>query len=100
MDDLLLSMLGCKLPSASGRVIYSVSSVELGQRVVLVSSGRRKPSSLPWNDIERVYCAARAGQAITPTSVDEILENPNNYDSSTMCALVLAMKDPKRIKRA
>jgi hypothetical protein len=37
--------------------------------------------------------------ALTPTKVDEILENTRNRDSSTMCALVLAMRDPERVRR-
>jgi hypothetical protein len=36
---------------------------------------------------------------LTPTIVDEILQNRQNRDSSTMCALVLAMRDANRVRR-
>jgi hypothetical protein len=100
MDEILMSMLvGCKLPSISGKVIYTITAVEQGTQVTLESLGRKHPSVLRWGDIERVYRAACSGRRITPTAVDEILENPNNHDSSTMCALVLAMQDPSRVGR-
>lgn len=99
MNDILIPMSGCRLPSSTGRVVYTVVEVVPGQHVTLDSPNRGRPSVLPWEDIERVYSAACSGRHITPKAVDEILENPNNHHSSTMCALVLAMRDPNRVRR-
>jgi hypothetical protein len=99
MDDILLPMLGCLLPSYSGSVMYTVTEVEPGSHVTLTSPDRQQPSVLPWADIARVYNEARPAVPLTPTVVDAILENPQNRDSSTMCALVLAMRDPTRVHR-
>jgi hypothetical protein len=99
MDELLLSMQGCLLPSYSGSVMYTVTEVEPGSHVTLTSPNRQQPSVLPWDDIARVYEGAREDMPLTPTLVDVILENPENRDSSTMCALALAMRDPTRIRR-
>ncbi len=101
MDELLLPMRGCLLPSYSGSVMYTVTEVEPGRHVVLTSPDRQQPSVLVWADIARVYneAEARAEIPLTPTVVDVILENPQNRDSSTMCALVLAMRDPNRVHR-
>ena len=98
MDEILMPMLGRRLPSITGSVEYAVVAVEPGQHVTLSSPNRREDSVLPWQEIEHVYHAALAGVDITPTAVDGILENPYNHDSSTMCALVLAMQDPRRIQ--
>ena len=97
MNDILMPMLGRRLPSITGRVVYDVATVHRDRHVTLRSPNRKEDSVLPWRDIERIYNAARSGMNITPTAVDGILSNPNNRDSSTMCALVLAMLDPSRI---
>jgi hypothetical protein len=93
MEQILRAMQGRLLPSVTGRVHYTIMSVEAGRSVTLEGGRRSSPSILAWRDIRTVYDAARAGGDITPTVVDEILDNPNNRDSSTMCALVLAMLD-------
>ena len=99
MDELLLPMRGCLLPSYSVRVMYRVSEVEPGRHVTLTSPNRQQPSVLPWADIAMVYNGAPAHVPLTPTVVDVVLENPQNRDSSTMCALILAMRDPTRVHR-
>jgi hypothetical protein len=96
MDEALLPVRGCLLPSYSGRIMYTVTEVEPGNHVTLTSPKRQHPSVLPWKDIARVY---DADIPLTPTAVDAILVNPQNRDSSTMCALVLAMQDPTRAHR-
>ncbi len=97
---LLVSMVGCRIPSYSGRVVYRIRAVRPQSQVVLDSPNRQSPSNLPWDKIEQVHDAAVGGNAITPTVVDRILDNPNNRDSSTMCALILAILYPRRIIRA
>src|SRR5262249_29261075 len=99
MDALLLPMRGCLLPSYSGSVMYTVTEVEPGSHVTLTSPNRQQPSVLPWADIARVYEGSREDVPLTPTVVDVIWENPETRDSSTMWALVLAMRNPTRIHR-
>ena len=96
MNQKLTRMLNCTLPSYTGRVIYTVTDIRVGKTVTLESPTRKQPSVLPWQDIQRVFNSP--GTALTPTKVDTILNNPQNRDSSTMCALVLAMRDPKRLR--
>jgi hypothetical protein len=79
--------------------MYKVAEVEPGRHVTLTSPNRTRQSVLPWRDIEQVFNGASPESPLTPAVVDEILENPENHDSSTMCALVLAMRDPTRIRR-
>jgi hypothetical protein len=98
MDEILLAMLEHQLPSVTGRVMYKVTEVEPGSHVSLMSAGRQQPSALRWADIARVFNEAGHGAEFTPTRVDEFLENPQNWDSSTMCALVLAMRDGSRVR--
>lgn len=98
LDDILLRMLRCELPSYTGRVMYLVTEVETGSHVTLTSPGRKKPSVLPWGNIERVFNRARSGTLLTPSVVGAILEKPQNRHSS-MCALILAMLDPNRLHR-
>ena len=100
MDDILLPMLACLLPSSSRRVTYTVTEVQPGSHVTITSPNRQKPSVLRWTDIARVYMGVGWDSPLTPTVVDAILENPQNWDSSTMCALVLAMQNPTRVQRA
>lgn len=99
MNDLLAGLQGCLLPSYSGSVMYSVAEVVTGSHVTLTSPDRRQPSVLAWEVIARVFGAVRDEIPFTPSVVDAILENPQNRDSSTMCALVLAMRDPTRVHR-
>lgn len=99
MDELLLAMRGCLLPSYSGSVKYTVTEVEPRGHVSLTSPDLQQPSVFQWADIARVYNEARPEIPLTPTVVDVILDNLQNRDSSTMCALVLAMRDPNRIHR-
>jgi hypothetical protein len=99
MDEILLPMRECLLPSYSGSVMYRVTEVEPSSHVTLTSPDRSQPSVLPWADIARVYNAAQVETPLTPTVVDVILENRQNRDSSTMCALVLAMREPTRVHR-
>ena len=90
---------GSRLPSASGRTVYTVVEVAPGRYVVLSGPGRKHPAVLPWRDVSRVCVAVSRGRPITPSTVDQILDRPGNRDSSTMCALVLAMVYPGRIQR-
>jgi hypothetical protein len=96
MNQILLSMQGKLLPSYTGRVRYKVTSVEDGISVTLECRTRKKPSILPWGDIRRVFDLAVTN--LTPTRVDIILHKPQNRDSSTMCALILAMRNPDRVQ--
>src|SRR5687767_12284577 len=96
MDEILMAIQGCLLPSYSGSVMYTVTEVTAARHVTLTSPDRRQPSVLPWSDITRVF-QARLDVPLTPAVVDIILDNPQNRDSSTMCALVLAMHHPDRI---
>jgi hypothetical protein len=98
VNQILSRMLTCRLPSSTGRVIYTATDVQVGTSVTLESPGRKQASVLAWSDIETVFKSR--DKALTPTKVDTILNNPQNRDSSTMCALVLAMWDPKRVRRA
>jgi len=90
MNRILARLLNPTLPSYTGRVVYTVTDVQAGTSVTLESPNRKLPSVLPWKDIQRVF--ASAGTSLTPSKVDVILSNPQNRDSSTMCALVLAMR--------
>ena len=99
MDEILLPMRRCLLPSYSGGVTYTVTEFAPGSHVTLTSPDRQQPSVLPWSDITRVYDEARPEFPLTPAVVDAILDNPQNRNSSTMCALVLAMRDPTRVHR-
>jgi len=96
MNDILLKMRNRKLPSSTGKKIYTVTDVE-SDIVTLTGPGRKQPSRLRCTDIERVYNEAIPGIQLTPTRVDRILRNRQYRDSSTMCALVLAMQDPTRV---
>jgi hypothetical protein len=99
MDEILLPLHGCLLPSYSGTVMYTVTQVEPGSHVTLTSPNRQEPSVLPWADIAQVYRQGRPDVPLAPAVVDAILGNPDNRDSSTMCALVLAMRNPSRVHR-
>lgn len=99
MEELLLPLRGCQLPSYTGSVHYTVAEVVPAVQVTLTSPDRRHPSILPWADISRVFTQSPDGVPLTPTVVDAILNDPQNRDSSTMCALVLAMRDPTRVLR-
>jgi hypothetical protein len=103
MDEILQSLDRHEVPSIQWPgprgVMYFVS-VERGHHVTL-SHPERGPSVLAWDKIERVYNAARAGMEITIANVDNLLgDDPAGHDASTMCALVLAMLDPSRKRRA
>lgn len=94
MNEILRELHGRQIPSIRGTV-YFVTVVQ-GQHVT-VSHSARKPSILPWDQIELVYNAACSGIPITTRTVDELRRNhPASRDSSTMCALILAMRDPGR----
>jgi hypothetical protein len=94
MDEILRSLNRCQIPSIRG-TMYSVTVVQ-GKHVT-VSHSRRMPSVLPWNQVELVYNAACSGTPITPKTVDKLRQDhPASHDGSTMCALVLAMRDPLR----
>lgn len=94
MNEILRTLNGCWIPSVSGRVEYQVT-VRPGESVT-VGHPARDPSVLKWEQIRIVYEAADA--SLTPKEVDEILEDhPATHNASTMCALVLAMKDPSRV---
>ena len=98
VKDIPVPEAGSRLPSVTGRAVYTVEEVVPGDRVVLTGPDRKQPSVLCWDDIGLVYAAACAGRSITPTTVDEILDEPNYRDSSTMYALVLAMVYPNRVQ--
>jgi hypothetical protein len=98
LRDILLNLLNCQIKSLRGKV-YRVSEVTPGLHVVLTSPGRSVDSVLRWKDIERVYEWKGATKDLKPKIVDEILADSKNQESSTMCALVLAMRDPRRIER-
>ncbi len=90
---------GARLPSITGSVEYEVTEVTFGSHVTLDCPTRAGPSRLPWDEIRLVFEAAETGTQITPTGVDRILGKAVYY-SSTMCALVLAMRDPSRASTA
>jgi hypothetical protein len=94
MENILRGLIGHEIPSITGRVRYAVAEVVPNQRVILNTPTRlTSPTSLLlWESIERVWMAAQAGRPVDTVMVDEVLNNPNNWDSSTMCALVLAMQ--------
>lgn len=95
MEERLLQLQGHEIPSSSGRRVYTVAQIEVGVRVTLTGQNRQD-SVLRWADIERVYDEAGA-EPLTPTRVDAILgEHPATHNASTMCALVLALRDPIR----
>jgi hypothetical protein len=91
------SMTGSKLPSYKRKAWYRVVDVNPGD-VKLESRTRNKRSVLRWKDIKRVY--SESNSELTPTDVDQILGNHNNWESSMMCALVLALRDPSRIRQS
>jgi hypothetical protein len=95
--ELLMQMEGCRIPSVTGKAVYQVSSVKRGEGVTLM--GRPKPSFLAWTDIEKVYAAAKAAGDLTPKMVDGIVDHSPYLESSTMCALVLAMIRPERCQQ-
>ena len=96
MDQILLSLDGCLVPSIRG-TLYAVA-VAPGSHVTLGHS-QREPSRLPWHQIQLVYNAALAGMKITTKNVDEVRgDHSASHDASTMCALVMAMCDPRRAR--
>jgi hypothetical protein len=99
MEAILRRIDGHRVPSKSGRAVYLVT-VQPGNSVTLVGPRRRYPSVLLWADIRHIYTTSRRMQPewLNTVRVDEILENPNNRDSSTMCALVLAMMNLERVR--
>jgi len=96
LAERLIALKGRRLPSSSGRKEYVLAEVEVGKSVTLTGSNR-SDSVLKWGAIERVYTAASNG--LTPTEVDNILrEDPATHNASTMCALILALRNPGRIR--
>ena len=83
--------------TTSGKVTYTVEDVVPDSHVQMTGGKRKLPSALRWADIQLVYSSSDPEKGLTPKSVDEILRDQKNLDSSTMCALVLAMWDRKRV---
>jgi hypothetical protein len=99
MDEVLRLLDGSQVPSkqwpGARGVLYSV--VVVPGRHVTLGHEVREPSVLPWDQIELVYNAARAGMELTNDNVDNLLrDHPAGHSASTMCALVLAMLNPTR----
>lgn len=93
--DAILSKyaIGTKIPSKSGKVTYHILAIAPGTSITVGHPGR-KPSVLPWDQIEIVYRAviSKEGKTLTTAEVDELLKNhPATRSASTMCALVLSM---------
>ena len=99
MEDALLAMLGAAIPSSTGAATYRIEDVRPGKYVVLTAASRKQPSVLDWADIELVYKNRPPGTLRT-VDVHRILENPQFRHSAPMCALVLAILDPKRVQKA
>jgi hypothetical protein len=88
MKDLLLELQGHDVRSVRG-VKYVVAEVNVGVNVKL--SGRPSgPSQLAWDDIAKVLDYARHHGSLNTKAVDMVLGR-ESFNSSTMCALVLAM---------
>jgi hypothetical protein len=82
----IVSMHGRTVISYDGTRRYKVSVDAEKKEATLEAKTRKKPSVLPFSEIETVYKNRQPD--LTPTLVDIILERPQNRDSSTMCALV------------
>ncbi len=93
-----MAMVGHWIPSSTGVTSYRVDEVLPGKHVTLYGPRRAQPSVLEWADIEAVYDGRPPGTLRT-VDVDRILENPQFRHSATMCALVLAILDPARVRR-
>ncbi len=93
MNHQLRALDGQVIKSQSGRASYTVGIDESCDEVILSNLSRKQPSRLKFRDINRVLQVA--DRTLTPTQVDSILDNPQFRDSSTMCALVLALIDGK-----
>ncbi len=96
MCNNLDAMWNRSIPSITGRVTYKVTKVRIGESVELESPTRKQPSVLRWEDIRTV--SHEGSPDLNTVEVDNILGNPQYRDSSTMCALVLAMRDPTRVR--
>lgn len=101
LEAAVTGLIGRRIPSLTGRTSYEIANVQPGLDATLVGSGRKVPSVLAWDDIKRVYdCCEQDPQIrLTPTLVDRILQ-PQYRSSSTMCALVLALREPERVMSA
>jgi len=97
MTATLLRMRKCKVPSYTHKVVYTIVDVVPGSHVSLTSPTRKSSSVLRWKDIKRAYEWQGQTGELTPSVVDEILRDSKNLESATMCALVLAMRDPARL---
>ena len=93
-----MAMAGAKIPSSTGVATYSVDEVSPGKHVILTAPTRKQPSVLDWGDIQTVYKNRPPGTLRT-VDVDRILENPQFRHSAPLCALVLAIVDPSRVRR-
>lgn len=94
--QILDRMRTCKIKSFNGKRHYVVEEVVPSSYVTLTSPTRRGKSMLRWQDIELVY-HSRTEESLRPAIVDKILRDQRFLESSTMCALVLAMKDSSRV---
>ena len=98
MTAIVLPAVGSSLPSLSGSVMYTVIDSSPGEQVTLSSPSRQEPAVLPWSEIECVLTFARTAPHIDTGMVDDALENEQYRKSSPMCAVVLAILDPNRVR--
>ncbi len=102
ISTLVRSLAGKEIPSKSTgkrQALYRIESVDEGIQVVMSGGTRKQRSYLPWADIERVYAYAAKIDVddLTTGDVDNlVVGNDNNWSSSTMLALILAMLQPSR----
>jgi hypothetical protein len=100
MTEVVRGLKSCKLPSYKRTKVYTVVDVVEREHVILKSPTRKSHSVLRWKDIKRAYEWPGLTADLPPTVVDGILRDSKNLESSTMCALVLAMRDPSRVVRS
>jgi hypothetical protein len=91
LDDYLEALRGVQVLSYTGKVTYYVAEVVRDSHVSLTGGRRKRPSVLRWADIQLVFSGRNPKDGLTPSDVDMILQDQKSLDSSTMCALVLAM---------
>ena len=102
ISPMIRSLVGKAIPSkrkGKNQAIYRIESIDDGVQVVMTGGTRKQPSQLAWADIEKVYAyAAKVGvDHVTTNDVDLlVVGNNNNWSSSTMLALILAMRHPSR----
>ena len=97
MEKKLIEMCGKSIPSSTGMVTYLVKEVVPKDHVTLTAQSRKQPAVLKWADIELVFKKAPAS-GVRTVDVDQVLNNPQFRASSPMCALVLALRNPRLVQ--